>query len=462
MHSLDRSASSVRRSGPGRAVLGVLIAIIVALLFALMVSACGRSDVAGVGPPYPGDLAVVWQAWELVLSRYVGRESLDHDRVNRQAFRRAVEPLGLSPVGYLRRAQGSLDLLPGGVPPGLALFWRAWVLLERDVPQLPLEQLQRAAAGAVRGIAEGLGEPSAWYRAPELAAALEATDLPEGYHGVGLTPRGGGGALEVEKVTPGGPAERAGLLKGDVILEIDGALTSELSDDEKIVLLRGAPGSQVLLRVQREGALLDVVVTRGRVPVPSVAATWLDGGVLRLEVRAFTEQTGALVARELAEARARGAPGVVLDLRENGDDRVEPMLAVASLLFSGEVSLGALDGWYFVPLATDKSSGLGLPLVALVGSKTAAAAEALAAAVQDHRAGLVVGAPTAGNGVHRQRHLLSDRSVLFLPEGYWRRPSGARIEATGVVPDLLVATTPEDEDRGRDPPLEAALRSLTR
>lgn len=323
--------------------------------------------------------------------------------------------------------------------------------------------------GRIDALLAALGDPSTRLLTPEAWAAF----LPEVSGGptVGVGLRelldldiGHDGRLVVVTTVPGGPAARAGLSPGDVLIRVDEHPVRDLG--EAMARIRGPEGAEVRLTLVRGGQEQTVTLRREALPADGshVRAGALAGGALHLALDGFFPDTPAAVAHALEGV---GERPVVLDLRNNPGGAVEAALAVAGL-FLGEREVVRAVGKLDTPVLM--SSGLAVVrgrVVVLVNRGTASAAELLAAALHDVRGARLVGEPTAGKALAHVPAKLDDGSVLLISSGRLLRLDGGEILGRGLTPDVAVAWPPSVHPPlsvpGRpdgDAQLSSALESL--
>ncbi len=261
----------------------------------------------------------------------------------------------------------------------------------------------------------------------------------ESYAGVGLLLRRTGGTLRVSQVAASGPAAHAGVRVGDVLEAIDGRSAAALTVADAAARLRGAVGSSVVLRLDREGTRHTLTLTRAVVPAVGVSAGMVSQRVGRIVVPAFARGTGREVrevARSLVEQHATG---LVLDLRGNpGGLLSEAVETAGDFLDGGQVVTYARRDEEPQHLEAAGSGDTRTPLVVLVDGGTASAAEVVAGALQDRGRAVVVGTRTFGKGTVQEPHRLTDGSSLALTVARYVLPSGRSVEGVGIEPDIQV------------------------
>ena len=321
---------------------------------------------------------------------------------------------------------------------------------------------QNLLHGAARGMVQALGDPNSVYE-PPVERELGDSRWTGRYEGVGMFVDQRDGLMVVTSPVEGGPAERAGIRTGDVVLAADGRGLAGLSLNDQIMLVRGPQGTTVTLTVRREGAPapLKIPIVREEIHLVSARGRMLDNGLGVLRISQFTTETLG-EARGALDGLLAGHPtGLLLDLRGNGGGLLEPAVQVTGFfLGGGPVVLEAHANGEQKPYAApDGRPATDLPMLVLVDRGTASASEVMAAALRDRGRAELVGDRTYGKNTVQYIHRLSDGSGLRITVAEWHTPSGQPIPSTGLVPDLPVAT-PNPPEPNRDPVLEAAAQRL--
>ncbi|WP_455360532.1 S41 family peptidase [Streptomyces sp. SYSU K21746] len=280
----------------------------------------------------------------------------------------------------------------------------------------------------------------------EFERALDGT-----YTGVGLwAERGRDGRIEVSRVQPGGPADRAGVRAGDHIRTVDGHRTAGRPVTEVVALLRGdresaVAGTSVALGLERGGRTWTETLRRARLTTEAVTVRQLGTGVTLIKVASFTKGSGERV-RDAVRAAPDGA-GVLLDLRGNTGGLVnEAVTAASAFLDGGLVATYDVRGAQRA-LYADRGGDTGRPLVALVDGGTMSAAEIVTGALKDRGRAVTVGSRTFGKGSVQMPTELPDGSVAELTVGHYRTPAGHSVDGRGITPDLAVSERAEEKAR---------------
>jgi carboxyl-terminal processing protease len=346
-----------------------------------------------------------------------------------------------------------------------APFWEAWDLVHQQYVDQPVDDVA-LMRGAIAGMLEALGDDPTRYMAPQEYDIITSDQSGE-LQGIGAYVEGvEGSGLRVISPFPGSPAEAAGLLPGDLIVEVDGTDVTHLTEYEIIDLVRGPAGSAVQLMVEREGneEPLAFTVTRAKIVIPSVEHEMLEGQVGYVKINDFGSRTMPELEAALEDLHEQGVVGLVVDLRGNPGGYRNTAIDVASqLLPRGTLVMREeYADWHEV---TYKAKGGGLatelPLVVLIDAGSASASEIVAGAIDDHDRGTLVGQVSFGKGTVQTWHTLrDDNGAVSLTIARWLTPEGGWIQGEGIAPDIEVELTEDDRAAGQDPQLEAAVEIL--
>jgi carboxyl-terminal processing protease len=320
---------------------------------------------------------------------------------------------------------------------------------------------------ALRGMVASLDPHSAYLDSSEFEEVRLST--MGSYPGVGIEVAEVGGVVKVLKPIDGSPAQTAGVRAGDQVVRIDG---EEVGADISgaIARMRGPAGSLVRLAIRRGNSpeVLEFELRRAEVEVHSVSAQLLDGGYGYVRLTTFSETTPTELSHAitLLKRNNNGAlKGLVLDLRNNPGGVLESGVAVADDFLDRGVIVTA-DGRTpearFQMLATPGDLIDGLPLVVLVNGGSASASEIVAGALKDHGRALLIGHRTYGKGSVQTVMPLPHGGALKLTTSRYFTPSGASIQGTGIVPDILDSGPdgPPAENLAHDHDVHEALKAL--
>jgi carboxyl-terminal processing protease len=302
-------------------------------------------------------------------------------------------------------------------------------LAPRDAERIVLSVL----AAMVRAVDDRYG---AVFTPSELSVYLG--DLRGEASGVGVQVESVGGHMTVLDVTPGGPADRAGVRSGDVLVAVDGVSTAGETADQTAARLRGPEGSTVSVTVRAGAGDRTVVVRRERVRHSPVRWRMVDSGVGYLRLLEFTEGAGRDTDRALQRLQAAGADGLVLDLRDNSGGWVDEAVEVASLFLAEGIVAMEQRRDSLTPLAvTPALRRFAGPLVVLVNLFSASASEIVAGALQDEGVPLV-GSRTFGKSTVQTIFPLREGWGVRLTTARYYTRRGRSVERAGLTPDVVV------------------------
>ncbi len=351
-------------------------------------------------------------------------------------------------------------------PQNFGLFWEAWRIIERDFYSGVPGDAQ-PTYGAIKGALAALNDPYTLFVEPQ-PRALEKAQLDGQFGGIGaFVSRDEAGNVLLEPMVDS-PAEQAGLLKGDMLIQVDDALLDPaMTTDDVILLIRGEVGTKVTLVVKRAGqdSPITVEITRQIVETPSVAwyITPEDPAIAYVQLRIFSNRTTKELERALADAQEAGASRYLLDLRGNGGGLLDAAVGVASaFLDEGTVLIedkrDADPKIYSVRKGGFKITDA--PVVILVDGGTASASEIVAGALQDYGRATLVGERTYGKGSVQLVYDLSDQSSVHVTIAKWFTPNQHNIDGEGLSPDEEVLFSEDDHATGNDPQYRRGLEIL--
>ncbi|HWQ12079.1 MAG TPA: S41 family peptidase [Roseiflexaceae bacterium] len=380
------------------------------------------------------------------------------------------------PLASLVPALGPGLIANQGTPPELrqrfGVFWEVWNLVESQHYQRRSLDRQRMIWGAIRGMLATLDDQYTVYQEPELAS--QTSEHMQGRQGgIGTYLRITDGRAYLWKPFRNGPAVAAGLKQDDEILAVNGQeigpLIAGLDINEAAVkvasLLRGQPGTQVLLRIRSagDGAEFEITLTRANIVVPSVESRMFDSGVAYIRISEFKANTTGEFDQALRELLPKRPKGLILDLRNNPGGFLQNAQEVLGRLYSGTALFEEDGDGTLTELRTIAGepalAAYDLPLVVLVNGGSASASEIVAGALRDRRADVVLlGEKTFGKGSVQNIYTLSDGSSARITFAHWLTPDKQQIHTVGIVPQYVV---PYAEDKDTPAPCVADRQPAT-
>ncbi len=289
------------------------------------------------------------------------------------------------------------------------------------------------------------------------------------FHGLGIqiTKRGPDKPLTIIAPIDDTPADRAGLISGDVIAKIEGQPTIDLSVQQAVRLLKGDKGTRVTITIERPGLAepFDVTIERDDIPIDSVrVAFMLDDEVGLVRISNFTSTTADELDTAIEKLQAQGMTKLLLDLRGNPGGLLDQAVQVSERFIPADKLIvytrGRIHGSdqdYYAKRGVERVE---LPLIVLVDDSSASASEIVSGAIQDHDRGLVVGEPTFGKGLVQRVIPLQSGGALAVTTAKYFTPAGRLIQRdysdleeyylnrdNGPSPELA----PGEEDTEADP-----------
>ncbi len=372
------------------------------------------------------------------------------------------------------------------------------------VAQLPLEELQQLAAvfgmvksdyvepvdekkligDAISGMVAGLDPHSQYFDKKTYKEFRENTTGR--FIGIGIEMAMEEGLVKVVSPIEGSPAFRAGMKSGDLITKIDDTLVKGLTVDQAVKRMRGEPNTKVVLTIFRksESRSFPVNITREEIRTQSVRSKVMEPGYAWLRVSQFQDRTVEDFVRKLDEIYKQEPKlkGLVLDLRNDPGGLLEGAVAISAAFLPSDAVVVSTNGQLPDSKQTLKASPSDyvrrggndplsrlpealkrVPLIVLVNEGSASASEIVAGALQDHKRATIMGAQTFGKGSVQTVRPLSPETALKITTARYYTPSGASIQAKGIVPDVMLDETAEGNLfaalRTREADLEKHLQS---
>lgn len=337
--------------------------------------------------------------------------------------------------------------------------------LENLVDQTYLFDEKRDVAqeetGIYNGFLYGLNDPyAAYYTAEELASFMD--DTKGSYSGIGamVSQDRSTGISTIIRVYKDTPAERAGILPGDIIFAVDG---EEVTGIDLTLLVnnyvKGEDGTDVKLTMFRESAneYKEFTVTREKLDVQTVSSEMLNDGIGYIAVTEFDSITTEQFKNGIDTLTGQGMKKMIVDLRSNPGGDLETVTAMLDyILADGKTMVTVSDKYEEKDIRTSGDGHeLNIPIVVLVNENSASASEVFTGALKDYDMATVVGMTTYGKGIVQTLIPLSDGSAVKLTTAHYYTPNGTDIHGKGITPDVevqldkeaaLMAVVPKEQD----------------
>lgn len=316
--------------------------------------------------------------------------------------------------------------------------------------------------GLKEGLAQATGDPYTEYFNADQAKDFDST-LNGTFSGIGAELSKDQSNIIVVAPISGYPAEKAGLKSKDIIAQINGQSTANMSINDAITKIRGPVGTTVTLKVVRQNKPIDINITRENITIPSVKTQILAGNIGYMQITRFAEDTSNLANQGAKQLKDAHVKGIILDVREDPGGLLDAAVNVASLWLPGGKTVVSerRDG---IIINNHESNGNdvldGIPTVVLVDGGSASASEIVSGALKDDGAATLIGDKTFGKGSVQQLVQLSNGSMLKVTVARWYTPNGHNIDKQGLTPDQTVNLSDQDAQSGNDTQKTAALAWL--
>ena len=340
-------------------------------------------------------------------------------------------------------------------------FWDAFSLIEsRYVDQVEVELL---VDGAIDGMVDSLGDQHSGYIRPELYK--RSIDFSGEFTGIGviIETNEESGDIEVVSVIAESPAEKAGVLPGDVFYEVDGQRTIGLSQAELSALVPGPHGTVVTITFRRAGELITFEIVRETIPLPNVTYTVVGEDIAHIKMVDFNDLSREQLDDAFEAVDINETSGLIFDMRGNPGGTLASAIEIGSAFIEDGVLLRqvARDQSEEVTRTSGGYAEIKVPIVVLVDETSASAAEVLAGAMQDYGVATIMGETTFGKGTVQNIPPLSNGGGLRITVRRWLTPNGHWIHGQGITPNIVIEWNPETEvEEADDKQLEAAIEYL--
>jgi len=352
--------------------------------------------------------------------------------------------------------------------PTLDEFWRIWDLLDEKFAVASSSRIsaEEKLQGAIDGLVSSYGDPYTVYFPPTDAQAFDE-NISGNFSGVGMEVGLRDGLVTIIAPLPDTPAERAGILAGDVIVTIDDKTTEGMRIDQAVSLIRGERGTVVNLEVYRKGEVdfLPISITRDTINIPTVK-TERVGDTYIIALYSFNAVAEEQVRNALVDYSNSDAKSLILDLRGNPGGFLQSAVAIADyFLPAGKVIVKEefsdhTQSKVFRSRGRQVDTFTPKNLVVLVDNGSASASEILAGALMDHGVATIIGNQTFGKGSVQELVKLDNGSSLKVTVARWVTPNNTSISEGGLMPNIVISRTPEQRTNEEDPQKDAAVQFL--
>ena len=368
-------------------------------------------------------------------------------------------------MNFLRR---DIGLLSAGAILGSTLIFGQVVFAENppaiSKPDIPLNELRAFSEifgriknnyvepvedkellqNAIRGMLSGLDPHSTYLDLEDFKSLREGTSGEFGGLGIEVTMEDG--FVRVVSPIDDTPAAEAGVLAGDLIIRLDEKPVKGLALREAVDMMRGKPGTDLLITILREGEdkPINITLTRAIIKVKSVKHKTLEPGYGYVRISTFQQRTSEGLNKAIEQLKKDNndtLKGLVLDLRNNPGGLLNAAVDVSDAFITKGMIVytdGRIPDSKQEFNANPRDLLEGAPLVVLVNGGSASASEIVAGALQDHHRAVILGTKTFGKGSVQTVMPLTDKTAVKMTTARYFTPSGRSIQAEGIVPDIIV------------------------
>lgn len=311
--------------------------------------------------------------------------------------------------------------------------------------------------GAIDGMVKSLNDPHSNYLSPKMYKTL--MEQTEGsFAGIGVVMgMDNEQKIHIVGIMENSPGQKAGLQEGDEILAVDGVPVTQMAFDEVAAHVRGQAGTDVVLTIMRDNTNQDITITRDNIKLKTVGHKMLDNNIGYIQIVSFSEDTANEFNEAYNDLKNQGMKALVLDLRNNPGGLLTTCVEIAKKLVPKGEIVSIVDKQRNKETYSSSLEAPEYPLAVLINKNSASASEILSGAIQDTKAGTIIGNTSYGKGsVQTILPMFEDDAVKLTIAKYYT-PSGRSIDGTGITPDIEINL---DKNATSDTQLDKALEVL--
>lgn len=345
-------------------------------------------------------------------------------------------------------------------------FWKVWNDINEKHPNATKTSDQNKIYGAISGLVGSLNDPYSVFFNPDEAKSFEE-DIQGSFGGIGMEIGMKEKVLTVIAPLKDTPAYRADIKSGDKILKIDNLVTSDMSVDKAIKLIRGEPGTTVKLTLFREGDKepKEIKIIRDIINIPTLDTELRKDGIFVIKLYSFSANSAELFRNALKEFSTSKSDKLLLDLRGNPGGYLDAAVSMSSWFLEGGKAVVTEDYGNNIKPKIYRSQGYNifsdkLKFIILIDGGSASASEILAGAMQDYKKALLVGDKSFGKGSVQEVVTITPDTILKITVAKWLTPNGNSISEKGLTPDYEILLTKKDIENKNDAQLNKAVDLL--
>ncbi len=437
--------------------------LLIIVILNLFLSCLTLRESKQIKEPEPIILSTLWEAWDEIRLNYLEFSNVNIDEVNNDMIMALSDVSEISPYALLTKLANSKVKVPEYVPQELADVWKTYLIVENQSENFD-EKLTTQVL--IYALIKSFKNPELQYLTSDEYKALNES-IKGYYEGIGIYVREFNGRPVIVALEDSGPAEKAGIMVGDIILAVDGTNIENRSFIDSVKLVRGTVGSLVSLTISRQGTIQETSIERQKIFSNTVGAQLFSGSIGYIYIPWITDETGNQFSEVLLQIRDYDPLALIIDLRNSSG---YSLVATESILFE----LLQKDLYMYkqnldsikTPVKFDKNSekilSSPVPIVILTNQQTSGVSELVSAVLQDSSESVVIGESTAKYGIDKKIVFLNNGQILTIPNTLWITSNGNIIKNIGVVPTIKVSQSiiTENPNSEVDLVLERALNYL--
>lgn len=345
-------------------------------------------------------------------------------------------------------------------------FWRVLSLIDENYLREEKIDTNKLVDGAIRGMVEALDDPYTYYLSSDETVSFQDS-LDGKYEGIGVQLGFKDDQLVVIAPLEGGPAEKMGILAGDLILTVDGEPVANLNLGEVVRKIRGEQGTSVTLTLGRrnennEIAVFELTIERAEIDAPNILISWEDEGIAYVHILRFgtgIEKEWQGVVNQMTSQNARG---IVVDVRDNPGGYLNGAVEIAaSFTKRGVIVSEQFANGQKKDFSSSRDGQLqNIPIVVVMNGSSASSSEILAGALKQLAGATLVGEQSFGKNTVQEAYTLDGGSSVHITAANWVLPNGEIIPDDGLVPDIEITSEESEDDVQKERALEALREKM--
>lgn len=311
----------------------------------------------------------------------------------------------------------------------------------------------------IHGFVNAYGDKFTQYFSPDEILSFQ-TMIDGDFEGIGAYVEESPNGIYISGVLPGSPAQKSGLLPGDIIQSVDGLSMHGKTANEAVQKIRWPAGTPVILDIFSSilATKKQVTLIRQELEIPIITDE-IIGDILHIELLSFNDHSGEDVAEVLKKNQGKYST-ILFDLRNNGWGTLQAAVDVGSLFLNSGKVIASVEGKTKEQHISYGTSDTKIPLFILVNGQTASAAEILASALHTHLKSPILGSQTYWKGSVQELFPLKNGGQIKITTAHWRTAAGDLLDGIGITPDTSILPTPQDITEGTDGQKEKALKII--